>query len=270
MSRTLEAATMSTSTGRQVEGRAGALSVDDGGFESDKLAVLLVHSFGGSSAQWGPQLAHLRATRRAIAHDLRGHGASDAPGDGDYAIGSLAEDVAAVMDGLELERAVLVGHGLGATVVLEYAASRPERVGGLVLAAAPARIPQEQARQMIAGLTADYERMSSAINERLLRGAGDEVRALILRDTARVPRGGALQLIEASLTHDPRPALERYPGPKLAITTPESDSPNDLHRLVPGVDHVPMAGTSHWMQLDRPDEFNRIVDRFLAGIDAGD
>jgi pimeloyl-ACP methyl ester carboxylesterase len=136
-------------------------------------------------------------------------------------------------------------------------------VAGLFLVAAPARVPVDQARQMIAGLESDYERMSEAINARLLIGAGDEVRALVVRDGARMPREAGLRVIEASLTHDPLPALARYRGPQLAVITPDTEGPNALHRLVPDMPHVVMDGTSHWMQLDKPGEFNELLDRFL-------
>lgn len=258
---------MATTTGWYVTGPVGTLFVDDGGLNSGRLPVVFVHSFGGSTAQWAPQLAHLRPTRRAVALDLRGHGDSTAPADGDYAVESLAADVGAVLDGLGLGRAVLVGHGLGAKAALEYAGGHPDRVAGLVLAAAPARIPEAQAGQMIAGLEQDYERMSQAINSRLLTGASDEVRALIERDAGRIGRDAALRVIKASLTHDPLPALERYPGPKLAVTTPEADTPADIHRLVSDVPHDMMDGTSHWMQLDRPEAFNELLDRFLDRVE---
>ena len=258
---------MTTASGRHVTGPAGTLFVDDAGADRGLLPVVLTHSFGGSSAQWAPQLEHLRRTRRAIAVDLRGHGSSPAPRDGDYAVASLAADVGAVLDGLRLGRVALVGHGLGAKAALDYAGAHPDRVAGLVLAAAPARIPDAQARQMIAGLEQDYERMSGAINARLLGGASDEVRALVARDSARVPRSDALRIITASLTHDPLPALERYRGPTLAVTTPDADTPDDIHHLVPGVQHETMDGTSHWMQLDKPEAFNRILDRFLDELE---
>ena len=172
------------------------------------------------------------------------------------------------MDVLGLAEVVLVGHGLGAKVALEYAGSDRDRVAGVLLAAAPARIPADQAAQMVAGLEHDYERMSAAINARLLTGATDEVRALVVRDAARLQQEAALRIIEASLMHDPMPALGRYHGPLLAVVTPEADTPNDIHRLVPDVDHVVMNGTSHWMELDDPEGFNRILDRFLERIDA--
>jgi pimeloyl-ACP methyl ester carboxylesterase len=258
---------MATATNWHVTGPAGTLFVDDGGVDGGRLPVVLTHSFGGSSAQWAPQLEHLRHSRRAIGIDLRGHGASAAPKDGDYAVESLAADVGAVLQRLGLDRVVLVGHGLGAKAALEYAGAHPDRVAGLVLAAAPARIPHEQAGQMIAGLEQDYERMSAAINARLLAGASDEVRALISRDSARVPRVDALRIITASLGHDPLPALQRYRGPVLAVTTPDADTPDDIQHLVPDVQHETMDGTSHWMQLDKPAAFNRVLDGFLERVE---
>ena len=259
---------MTSATARQVTGPAGALHIDDGGPADGAIPVVLTHSFAGSSAQWAPQLEHLRRTRRAVAVDLRGQGDSRPPTDGDYAIESLAEDVGAVLDGLGLPNAVLVGHGLGAKAMLEYAAGHPDRVAGLLMAAPPARIPREQAAQMISGLEQDYERMAAAINDRLLAGANDDVRRLVSHDAARVPREDALQIIRASLTHDPTPALERYRGPVLSVTTPDADTPNDIHHLEPGVQHEMMEGTSHWVQLDDPAAFNRILDRFLERVDA--
>ena len=59
------------------------------------------------------------------------------------------------------------------------------------------------------------------------------------------------------------PALRRYRGPKLAVITPETDKPYDLHKLAPDLSHRLIMGTSHWMQMDKPEEFNRILDEFL-------
>ncbi len=58
-------------------------------------------------------------------------------------------------------------------------------------------------------------------------------------------------------------ALRRYPGPKLSITAGE-EQPFDLHKLERGVPHRHIAGTSHWPHLDQPDEFNRMLEEFLA------
>jgi pimeloyl-ACP methyl ester carboxylesterase len=96
-------------TFKRITGPAGLLHVDDGGAAG--VAVVFVHSFAGNGAHWSAQLAHLRPKRRAVAFDLRGHGQSQSPAH-DYAVESLAGDIAAVVDGLGIKRFVLVGLGL--------------------------------------------------------------------------------------------------------------------------------------------------------------
>ena len=63
------------------------------------------------------------------------------------------------------------------------------------------------------------------------------------------------------------PPLESYGGPRLTISTPQEGPVQELHELVRGVDHETVEGTSHWIQLDDPDRFNEILDRFLATVD---
>ncbi|HUF36557.1 MAG TPA: alpha/beta fold hydrolase [Gemmatimonadales bacterium] len=96
-----------------------------------------------------------RPGRRAVALDLRGHGRSDPPEHGDYAIESLAADVAAVADALSLERFALVGLSLGGGVALAYAGMHPERVDRLLLLDAigdGTRLPAEQMEPFLAAL----------------------------------------------------------------------------------------------------------------------
>lgn len=253
---------MSTTT-QQIEGPAGAIHVDDGG--TGGIPIVFVHSFAGSSAHWPSQLTHARATQRAVAFDLRGHGQSAAPTNDDYRVESLAEDLAAVIDGLQLDRVALVGHGLGASVATAYASERPDRVAGLLLVVPPGKVPAEQAQKTIHALENDFDKVSAGYYEQLLTDAKPNVRSMIMLDARRLPRGAALALIKASQEYDAASALQRYKGPKLSIVT-SSDTPMDLHNLLPDLPHVRIEETSHWPQLDKPDEFNRQLDDFLARI----
>lgn len=75
-----------------------------------------------------------RSGHRVIAYDARGHGASTPALDpGAYGYGDLAGDLRAVMDGLEIERAVLAGASMGAHTLLRFALEAPERAAGLVV-----------------------------------------------------------------------------------------------------------------------------------------
>jgi pimeloyl-ACP methyl ester carboxylesterase len=251
----------------QIAGPVGSLHVDDGG--SGGLPVILTHSFGGSAAQWAPQLAHLRRGRRAVALDFRAHGQSEPPRDGDYSVAGLAADIGAVADGLELDRFVIAGHGLGGSASIAYAADNPTRVAGLLLAVAPGKVPTDQAEQVMSAMRSAYEKTSAGFMERLLGGAQPAVREQILGEK-QLTREPALQLLEASLTNDSFAALRRYPGPKLSITASTGETPFDLHKVDPALPHESISDASHWLQLDKPDEFNRLLDRFLAEVDAAE
>ena len=240
------------------------LHVDDGG--AGGMPVVFIHSFAGSSAHWSAQLAHLRQSRRAVALDLRGHGKSALPRDGDYAIVSLVSDVAAVVDRLRLKRFVLVGHSLGGAVAIAYSFAHPDRVAGLVLVGAPGKVPAEQAREIITAIETDYDKVMRQYWDKLLAGAKRDVRAQIEREMLDMPKDRSLRLIRATFAYDPRPALQNYPGPKLILFTASGDTPNDLQNLMRDVPHQRFDDTSHWIQMDEPDEFNQVLDAFLASV----
>jgi pimeloyl-ACP methyl ester carboxylesterase len=245
-----------------IKGPAGRIHVDDGG--SGGLPVVFVHSFAGSSGHWFAPLAHLRPTRRAIAIDLRGHGESDPPAAGSYDVVDLAADIAAAVDSLELERFVLVGHSMGGAASIAYAGANPDRVAGLVLIGTPGRTPPEQASKIMASMEADYETVAEDYWKRLLTGARPEVEERVRIDMARVPQDASLTMIKALFDYDPLPALRAYHGPKLLVDTTHGDSPGALHNLAPEIPRQVIAGTSHWPHLDKPEQFDRILDDFLA------
>src|SRR6185503_7034795 len=88
--------TVTSTLAQTIKGPAGKLNVDDGG--TGGLPVVFLHSFAGDTSHWSGQLSHLRETRRAVAIDLRGHGKSDAPANGDYSVEAMAGDVDAVIN----------------------------------------------------------------------------------------------------------------------------------------------------------------------------
>src|SRR5262249_5790862 len=123
-----------------VQGNAGRLHVleDVPQIERPGLPILFVHGFACDASFWSEQLHHVAAGgRRALALDLRGHGKSAEPADGDYTIASLAADVASVADALGLRRFVLVAHSMGAAVAGYYAGDHIDRVAGLLLVDPP-------------------------------------------------------------------------------------------------------------------------------------
>lgn len=109
------------------------LAVQDWGGPVGRLpALILLHGLASSAAVWGRTAPLLAQHTRVFAYDQRGHGVSDAPVDG-YDLATFAQDGAALIQLLGVQRPILVGYAWGAAVAFELAATRPELIGGLVL-----------------------------------------------------------------------------------------------------------------------------------------
>jgi pimeloyl-ACP methyl ester carboxylesterase len=177
----------------------------------------------------------------------------------------MADDVGAVADTLGLERFVLIGHSMGGGVALTYAGQHPERVAGLLLVdpiSDGKQIPADEATSFLAGFETNYDSASRA-HWASVAGPDSAVRERLLADLNATPGPAVTAILREVIRFDPHPALARYSGPKLSIITPYNDMPSSLHRLGKGFSHRMVESTGHWIQLDKPDEVNRLLDEFL-------
>lgn len=233
------------------------------------VPIVFVHSFGGSTLHWEAQVNHLKKSRRVITLDMRGHGRSDAPKNMAYAVDSLATDIAAVVDSLNINRFVLVGHSMGGAAVIAYAGAHPQRVAGLLLAGTSGKSSAKEAKPIIASLESkDYDKVMESYMKGILTNAKPEVDALEREGMKRLSKEASLSIIKAIFQFNPLIPLKRYTGPTLIVATPEENQPTALYKQMPNIPHKIITGTSHWMHMDKPEEFNQILDDFLKTIDA--
>ncbi|MDQ0475360.1 alpha/beta fold hydrolase [Labrys wisconsinensis] len=94
-------------------------------------AVVLVHGVGMQASVWEAQIAALARHYDVVALDMLGHGGSSLP-PADAGLADYADQVLALMDGLGLRKAHLVGHSMGALVALEFALSHPSRLASVI------------------------------------------------------------------------------------------------------------------------------------------
>lgn len=116
------------------------------------VPIVLLHGLASQRRFWNLVVSHL-AGRPLVAIDQRGHGESDVPDSG-YDTATVVDDVCTALDALGVSRAVVVGHSWGAVIALALAASRPERVLGVValdggLASPSGAWTREEARERL-------------------------------------------------------------------------------------------------------------------------
>ncbi|TVU65457.1 alpha/beta hydrolase [Paenarthrobacter nitroguajacolicus] len=108
--------------------------------DSNAPALLLLHALGDRATDWSAATAALAPYFRVIALDLRGHGDSDWPGK--YSFELMADDVAAVLDVLDLNNVVVIGHSMGGVVAYILAQTQPDRIARLIIEDAPPPFPR--------------------------------------------------------------------------------------------------------------------------------
>jgi pimeloyl-ACP methyl ester carboxylesterase len=248
-----------------IGGPQGQLVADDRGAGSSS-PVVFVHGDAGTRQHWSAALEHVAANRRAVALDLRGHGESSPPEDGDLSYAGRAADIGALVDVLGAKQVVLVAHSGGAIAALTYAVGHPSRVAGLVLvdpAGDPKSIPIEQREAALQQLRGAGYREGLRAYYTSIAGPNAQVRERVVADALATPQATVVGTFEALNTFEPRNLVGRYKGPTLVIVTPQTDQGWTLHRIG-NLPYRVVESTGHWIHLDKPDEMNAILDRFLV------
>lgn len=249
---------------------AAELAFDDVGAGAP---VVLLHPFPFDRRFWAALARRLAATRRVIVPDLRGFGQS--PLDGSFSIADLADDVAALLDRLGLQRAHVGGLSMGGYVALAFAARHPQRLSGLLLAdtkASPdteaARAARDEAIALVegSGVPAYVEKqIPRLVAPRAVARLTDELRRLGRQAPAAVVAG----LRALRDRPDRLPDLQAIRCPTLVVVgaedalTPPSDAAAMASRI-PGSRLVEIPGVGHLPPLEEPEAFAAAVLPFFA------
>lgn len=108
--------------------------------------VVLLHGYPLDHTIWKPVVERLKDHARVITPDLRGHGQSPVT-DGEYSMRLIAEDVYALLERLNIQKAVIGGHSMGGYASLAFARAYPNYLGGLAMVASQAEADSPEKRQ---------------------------------------------------------------------------------------------------------------------------
>ena len=243
------------------------------------LPVVLLHAFPLNRMMWEPQIAALFGECRCIAPDLRGFG--DSPRSGPYSIDQYADDVVALLDALQIERAVVGGLSMGGYVALALWRRHRKRIRALVLADTRSGADTDEGKQKRGELIAlAQSEGSAAVADRQITGLlgkstrekqpelVDRIRSIMAGES---PAGivGALEAMRDR--PDSTPLLAGIDVPTLIVVgdedvvTPPKEA-RAMHDAIRGsrLEVIPAAG--HLSNLERPAAFNAALSDFVGSL----
>ena len=251
----------------------------------NKSPLVLINGWTGDHGIFMPQIAHFSASRRVVAVNLRGHGASDAA-EQEYTMAGLAEDIAWQCNVLGLEKPVVIGHSLGGAIALELCGRYPDLASGMVMidsiVMSPPSLREAPAlRELLDGIAGpEYLAVSRASAWNIGCDFDTPARRreiyeeYILPPCETTPQHVAYSTLKnAVLNYDPAPAATacKIPMAYISADVPLVQMSRDLNRLRQLCPQLVTAKTllaGHFSTIEVSEQVNAMLDRFLAvGID---
>jgi pimeloyl-ACP methyl ester carboxylesterase len=254
--------------------------------------LIFIHEFAGDHRSWAPQVEHFRRHYRCIVYAARGYPPSDVPPDLlSYSQERAAADALAVLDGLAIERAHVVGLSMGGFCALHLGLRAPERTNSIVAAgvgygAAPeaqerfrgecAVIAERFRSEGAAGFAPQYAVGPARVQLQNRNPEAWEEFADALAEHSS--EGAALTMLGVQSRRPSLYALDdelrRLHVPTLILAGDEDDGCLEaslmLKRTVPSAGLVILPRTGHTTNLEDPDAFNRVIEDFLAAVERGE
>jgi pimeloyl-ACP methyl ester carboxylesterase len=255
--------------------------------------LLFIHGLIGRWTHWVEQLTAFADDHRVIAVDLPGFGDSPLPAAGGISVPIFARTVERLLEALEISAAAVVGHSMGGFTAVELAINFPQRVERLVLVS-PAGLSTYNDRRSLQ-LVAQARRFKGIFNAyhaQVAAHAGllarhprlrrlEPTTSIVTRHPDRLPapyvaefvRGlaapGFIDGIEANLNYDYRERLGEIACPTLIVWGRQDKvvTARDAalyERLIPNARKVIFADTGHMAMIERPTEFNALLEEFLS------
>jgi pimeloyl-ACP methyl ester carboxylesterase len=239
-------------------------------------AVVLVHGWAGNRTYWDEQVDDLAERFHVVTLDLGGHGESGL-GRTDWNLASFGDDVVAVVEDVGPEKVVLVGHSMGGDAIVFAAEQLGGRVAGLVWVDAFRSLGSEsvsspeQIEAFLAPFQADFPAAVTTFARNMFAPTADA--ALVDRiadDMANARPEATLGSLRYALNREPPivAALARITAPVVAINP--DVAPTDVESLRRhGVEATVLTGVGHFLMLEDPAQFNRVLGAALGSFDIG-
>jgi pimeloyl-ACP methyl ester carboxylesterase len=233
---------------------------------SGSKTIVFVHGWTCDESSWRNQVSFFEKNYRVITLDLPGHGKSGSPSNGPLTMELFARSIEAVRVEAKAGKIVLVGHSMGTPVIREYARLYPANVAGMVpvdgalhLSGSP-NAPNPARMKGPDGL----KNREAMIRGMFGKSATPAIQDQILKMMLAAPETTAYQAMVATFAPANWPD-EKFDVPALGIYADHSasDDPKYFQKIFPDGTTVEVPGTGHFVMMEKPPEFNKLLADFL-------
>ncbi len=237
--------------------------------------LVFVHGWSCDARYWRAQLPYFAKNHRVVMLDLAGHGHSGTTRS-QYTMRAFGEDVRAVTEVTGSRRVILIGHSMGGSVIAEAARLMPNRVIGLIgidtLENIEYPMTREELKKMIAPLEKDFRTGSRQFVEGMISPQTDpQLREWILSDMSAAPPAVALSamnnMMSQYITGEAAKIFDEIRIPVITVNGdmwPVNYEANRRHML--SFDAIVLKGADHFLMLNRPEQFNRALQKAISKI----
>jgi pimeloyl-ACP methyl ester carboxylesterase len=242
--------------------------------------VILLHGYPFNRTLWDSQVAALKDTFRVITPDLRGFGESETSAE-PVTMTRMAQDIARLMDALDIQRPTIGGLSMGGYVVLAFYKQFPERVGALVLADTRPHPDTEEGKQLRArqreqilrdGMAETaHSMLPKLLTPETISTRPDLVKRIQDMIMGTKPAGAAAALVAMAGREDQTELLAKITVPTLIVVGREDPitSVQDSQLMHERIAHsrlVILEDAAHVSNLEQVDSFNGVLKSFLSKL----
>jgi pimeloyl-ACP methyl ester carboxylesterase len=231
--------------------------------------LLLTHGFSSTSAMWQGQIDALARDHTLVLWDMRGHGQSDYPDDPKaYSEALTVGDMAAMLDAIGADRAIVGGLSLGGYMSLAFYRAYPERVRALLIIDTGPGFKKDDARDA-------WNRRAHDTADRFEREGLDVLKSAS-RERSTVSHrnaGGLARAARGMLTQRDAAVIELLPEikvPSLVVVgaddTPFLAASDYMAAKIPGAQKIVIPAAGHAVNIDQPQAFIDAVLPFLKNL----
>lgn len=250
---------------------ADGISIAYEGRGKSEPALVFVHGWCCDRSYWSEQLPHFEEKYKVVAIDLAGQGESGLDRK-DWTMGAFGEDVVAVVNKLNLDQIVLVGHSLGGYVILEAARRMPQLVIGLVgvdtLQDFEFKFTQEQIDDWFSPLRSNYVEATRDIVRTMFTPNSDPALVeKIVADMSSTPQEVGLGAMEGYVDFQMNEMIQVLQEVQTPIVCINSDmNPTNVEtnqRYALSFKAKIMSGVGHFNMIEDPVTFNRLLEETI-------